>query len=105
MGLTASLALGLSFVAFNFINISLLPFAAQTNAYGSLFHVISVFLNVVALVGAALIAAALIRIPCEHWDRQGFMALQMQMTSMFWYFVVVAGVIVFATLYLSPYVL
>jgi cytochrome c oxidase subunit I+III len=105
MGLAASLALGLSFVAFNFINISLLPFAAQTNAYGSLFYVISVFLNVVALVGAALIAAALIRMPCEHWDRQGFMALQMQMTSMFWYFVVVAGLVVFATLYLSPYVL
>ncbi len=46
-----------------------------------------------------------IRVWQEHQDREGFMKLHLQVTGLYWYFSVVAGAIVYATLYLSPYVL
>jgi cytochrome c oxidase subunit I+III len=105
MALAASLFFGLNFVAFNLIHLNSLPFSLQTNAYGSVFHLTGVCLTVVVLAGAALVAAALRRVQREHRDRDGFMALQMQTASMFWYFVVVSGVVIFSVLYLSPYFL
>jgi len=70
----------------------------QDNAYGSLFCLLSVVVWILAVVGLALLASAQIRFWKEHWDREGSMALQMQVVSMYWYFVVVAAAIIYATL-------
>lgn len=104
-GLALALALGLGFLALHFYELSRLPFAPWTHAYGSLFHVISWCLDLVALAGLGLLGAALVRLRREAGDREGFMGLQMQITALFWYFVTVAGLFVFATLYVSPHVL
>lgn len=103
--LTLSFILGVGFIALKFVALHFLPFTAQSNAYGSLFFVMSHSLIAVALVGAALIAAAWLRLRQDHEERGGLMALQMQITSMFWYFVVIAAVGVYKVLYLSPHLL
>jgi cytochrome c oxidase subunit I+III len=105
VALVLSIVLGLGFLGVHLSELSRVPFTLQTNAYGSLFFVISWCLNVVVVVGLALLVAAQIRVRRDYEDRDGFMGLQMQLTSMFWYFVVVASVFVFATIYLSPHIL
>jgi cytochrome c oxidase subunit I+III len=100
--LAGAAALGLLFIALQGFHLYHLDFRAQTNAYGSIFHVISWTLLLFAAVGIIMIGSALQRLRKDGHDIHGSMALQMQLTGMFWNFNAGAAVAVFAVLYLSP---
>jgi cytochrome c oxidase subunit I+III len=104
-GVGGALGLGIVFAGLQILELTRLPFTHQTNAYGSIFHIMHWLLLVYVVTGMGLLAAALIRLRRETVETPGVMPLQMQITGMFWYFTVVTGLVVFATLYVSPYVL
>jgi cytochrome c oxidase subunit I+III len=104
-GFSATLLLGTAFLAAQTYLISQIGFSHQENAYASLFYLFMCYLWLQVLVGLVLLAAAQIRVWQEHQDREGFMKLHLQVTGLYWHFTVIAGVIVCATLYLSPHVL
>jgi cytochrome c oxidase subunit I+III len=82
------------------------PFAPSFNAYASIFHVSLWTLGFAVLVGLALLAATWLRLRARTQDlRKGYVVLQGQVTSMYWQFVVVAGILSFLVLFVSPYLL
>ncbi len=80
-------------------------FLPQDHAYGSIFFLTSWLFLLFILVGLGLVVAAMMRLWHHGREREGLMALQMQITGMFWYFIAGSGLRVFAVLYLAPYVL
>lgn len=76
--------------------------APRETAYGSLFMLLTVYVWLLVVVGLALLANAQIRVWKEYRDTTGHMALQMQITSLYWYFVIGAALIIYATLILTP---
>lgn len=82
-----------------------LNFTHQTNAYGSLYYVLSGALALLVLVGIALTGSVLVRIgrnnPLDHTH----VLLHQEITTLFWTVSAVIAALVFATLYLSPYLL
>jgi cytochrome c oxidase subunit I+III len=102
LGLAAVFVMGLAFLALQAWELLNLDFAPQTNAYGSMFYILNWFVTLVVAVGLAIQVGVQFRLPKEHHDRDGFMGLQMELALIFWLFVAAAGVLVFATLYLSP---
>jgi heme/copper-type cytochrome/quinol oxidase subunit 3 len=74
---------------------------ARQTAYGSAFYLLSGFPWLLALVGLALVGHGQVRVWSEYADREGAMALNLQVLSLYWYFLVAAGIVVFATLVLS----
>ncbi len=102
--LAASLFLGVVFIVWLVYELASLEYAMQDNAYASLFYVISAALGLLVLTALPIGACAFLRMRREHEDRKGFMALQMQITALFWFFTAAMGAIVFFVLYLSPHV-
>ncbi len=82
-----------------------LPFSPSTNAYGSAYYILSWSIDTVVLIGLGMGGTACLRAIREpaHWEL--FQALHAQMTAHFWYFATVAAVVVYGTLYVSPYLL
>ncbi len=102
-GLTASWLLGLLFVALKGVGLRRLDFSPQVNAYGSLFWVIEGLLGVFVLVGLTLGGVTLYRMYRREYREENYLPVQIQVTSMIWFFVVVVGLGVYVTLYISPY--
>ncbi len=84
---------------------SQLEFHYRDHAYGSIFYLTSWLLFIFVFVGVVLAAAAMFRLWHRGSTEAGPMTLQIQVTAMFWYFVGSAAIVVFAVLYLSPYIL
>ena len=105
LGLTVGCALIITFVGMQMYGYSQLPFAPDTNAYGSIFYMLSWGMDTTALVGLGIAAMAAIRAwrRDDHW--QVLQALHAQMAAHYSYFAAVVGIIVYCTLYLSPYLL
>lgn len=103
--LTLVLISGVVFLAVSLYSLSQLQFSPQDHAYGSLFYLHNAFMELLTITGLAFVGSTQVRVWCEHEDREGSMKLQIQVTSLIWYFVVVAGICTFMTLYLSPYLL
>ena len=82
-----------------------LGFSWGTNAYGSLFYLMSWSLDAVALIGLVFAGTAFVRAatPDEYWRE--YQALHAQLAAHFWYVAVALTAVVFATLYLSPHLL
>jgi cytochrome c oxidase subunit I+III len=95
----------LAFLSLHIWDETTLTFSPQTNAYGSVFYLLSWALDVLAGISLGLTATALIRLwrEREHW--QLFNALHTQMAAHFGYFAAAMALIIFAALYLSPHVL
>ena len=104
-GLAAGFLMGLAFLAILAYELMRLEFTHQHNAYASLFYVLNAAIGVLVLSALPISAAAQLRVLREHEDREGFMALVMQINALFWYFTAVIGALVFVALYVSPYVL
>jgi hypothetical protein len=104
-GLAAGSLLLALFVALHFVHLSGLEFLPQTNAYGSIFFVLSWAIDLLAVIAMGLASTAAVRLWREgdHW--QLYLRLHVQMTAHFAYFTAATALIVFAVLYLSPYVL
>jgi cytochrome c oxidase subunit I+III len=103
--LVGNILLGIAFLALQMMAINRLEFSFHTNAYGSVFHVLLWMQLIILFVGLALQAGAVVRLQRAPEDRHGFTPMQIQITSLFWHFVVAAGVAVFAVLHFSPHVL
>jgi cytochrome c oxidase subunit I+III len=80
-------------------------FTLQTNAYGSLFFVISATLVLMVTVGLALNASGQIRTPRSDPRDRGHLTLHLEVTTLYWASTAVTALLVFATLYLSPHLL
>jgi hypothetical protein len=85
--------------------LSELQFSPQTNAYGSAFYLLSWALDTVVLIGLCLAATAFVRTwrEVEHWET--FLRLHMQMATHYCYFAATVAIVVYATLYLSPFLI
>jgi acetylornithine deacetylase/succinyl-diaminopimelate desuccinylase-like protein len=114
-GLALAAGLAVIFAVLQIVSLVGLDFTPQTNAYGSLFYVISGTFLLLLLTALALIVAFIqpallallvgfFRLGREHREWEEVTMLQLQVTTLFWYFTVIVGVLVFGVLYLSPYV-
>jgi heme/copper-type cytochrome/quinol oxidase subunit 3 len=103
-GLIVSFLMGAVFLGLQFFHLIRQSFGPQRNAYGSLFYVISWLLGATVLGGLGLIIGAYLRVQYEGANETGFAPLQMERATGFWYYTVAVGVLVFAILFLSPYV-
>jgi cytochrome c oxidase subunit I+III len=99
----AAFVLGALFVGMLLYLVGTLPFPATVNAYASVFWVTALYLAATVITALAIQLALLFRLPWHHADREGFTGLQLQITALYWYFAVTAGLVVFVVLYLSPY--
>jgi cytochrome c oxidase subunit I+III len=95
LGLAAVVVMGVELLNF--------PFTPQTNAYGSLVYVISIYHAVVILSGVIILAVTFARAKDEFFDREGYLAVQMQIATRYWYFVVAVSPLVIGILYIVPY--
>lgn len=105
IGLAATCVLLVLFMIWHSYLRSELRFTPQTNAYGSAFYLLSWALDMIVLIGLCLAASALVRMwrEVEHW--QMFLKLHMQMATHYCYFTAAVAVVIYATLYLSPFLI
>lgn len=103
-GLTTGSVLLVLFLALHVYHLAQIEFTPQTNAYGSIFFVLSWAMDLVALIGVGLASTALVRIrlESEHW--QLYLKLHVQMSVHYGYFAAAVAILAYAVLYLSPYV-
>jgi heme/copper-type cytochrome/quinol oxidase subunit 3 len=100
LGALATLVLGSAFLAIQGLEYASHRFTPQTDVYGSLFFTITGFHGAHVLVGLLMIAFVLARelaggfTPARH--------LAVQNVALYWHFVDVVWLCVFASLYLSP---
>jgi cytochrome c oxidase subunit I+III len=103
IGLAVGLILAAAATGLAIYELTQLPFTWQTHAYGSAFYVIAAFQ--IAVVVASVIMNGI----AQLWAWRGrYSARHRQMVenlALFGYFIAVEAAIVFATLYLGPYVL
>ncbi len=100
-GLTATWVLGVAYMGSQLYALADYGISARETAYGSSFYLLSGYPWVLALVGLAFVGHGQVRVWNELNDREGAMALNMQIISLLWYFVVFAGLAVFAVLVFS----
>ncbi len=103
--LGAACLFAVGFLGLHVYDQSRLGFSWETNAYCSAFYMLAWTADAVALIGLGIAGTALARALTrdEHWKL--FQALHGQLTAHFWLFAAGLGAVVFATLYVSPYVL
>ncbi|HLH24424.1 MAG TPA: cytochrome c oxidase subunit 3 [Chloroflexota bacterium] len=100
-GLAISFALGGTFLALQGIEYSHKTFSLQTNVYGSLFFTITGFHGAHVLAGLIMSAVVQLRAWLGHFSAQRHLAVQNM--GIYWHFVDVIWLAVFASLYLSPH--
>jgi cytochrome c oxidase subunit I+III len=105
IGLATGSVLLCAFLGLHLLQLTRAEFTPQTNAYGSIFFVLSWALELTATIAIGLAASAVIRLyrEGEHW--QTFLKLHVQMAAHFGYFTTAVAAVVYAALYLSPHVL
>lgn len=101
-GLIATMVLGCGYVVLQCFDWRSEPFLANSGAYGSLFYAITAFHVLHAAVGVLILAAA------TGWSAMGYITPQrrsaISVVALYWYFVVVAWIAVFITLYALPWI-
>jgi cytochrome c oxidase subunit I+III len=101
--LAATLLLGLVFLTGLFVLQTRVDFLPQVNAYGSLFYTMLWFLCLLVVPGLFLVAATLTGTRRWYEYRDSFLRLQMQITGLYWFFLVLSGIGGLAILYLTPH--
>ena len=77
-------------------------FTPKTNAYGSLVYTLTGAHAAHLIVGVFLLGWVLLRAWSGAYDPRSHLAVSI--AALYWYFVVVVGIVVFAAVVLSPYV-
>ena len=103
LALTALMAV--SFIVIQLVDLSGLSFSPQTNAYASIYFLLNWATIASAGVGVILAIAALIATRNETAQTPGPLALQVEVVALYWRFVAVAALFVFAIVYIAPRVL
>jgi heme/copper-type cytochrome/quinol oxidase subunit 3 len=104
LGVTLGLLSLAAFLGLHIYAETQLPFSWAANAYGSIFYMMEWSLDAVVVVGLGIAGTATARawLADDHW--QDLQALHAQFVHHFLAFLAGMGVVVFATLYVSPHV-
>jgi cytochrome c oxidase subunit I+III len=105
LGLAVTLFCGLVFVVLQTWELSRSAFSHQTNAYGSIFFVISWVLLLIVAIGLTCTAVAKYLIYYEQRYSREYASRYLESSMLYWGFSPLAGLLIFVTLYVSPYVL
>jgi cytochrome c oxidase subunit I+III len=105
IGVATGMALMTAFLALHMRQLGRLEFTPQTNAYGSIFFVLSWGVDVVVLISLGFTGMTLARFWKERTHWQSLLALNVHMTAHYAYFAAAVAVVTYAILYLSPYVI
>jgi heme/copper-type cytochrome/quinol oxidase subunit 3 len=100
VGLAVTLALGVTFACLQRVEWAHLPFAPETDSYGSLFYTITGFHGAHVIVGLLMIAVVLLRALLGHFRAERYLAVRI--TAIYWHFVDLVWIFVFTSLYLLP---
>lgn len=103
LSLVAGGAFGTAFLVLQVVELLTLDFSPQVNAYGSVFFSIHYLQFVVTAIGIVMIGATAVRMWKTSFSDNTYAMQAMQLTSLYWYFVVVAGLISMAVIYVGPY--
>ncbi|MCC6383001.1 MAG: heme-copper oxidase subunit III [Dehalococcoidia bacterium] len=102
-GMAVTSVLGLVFLAIQSIEYATSEFTPRTNAYGSLFFIITGIHGLHVAVGLCMLAVVQLRAWLRHFDAERNLAVQN--VSLYWHFVDAVWIFVFASLYISPRVI
>jgi cytochrome c oxidase subunit I+III len=105
IALAAAAALALAFVIAQTVALVRLEFAPQANAYASLVYLITGMMLLYAATAAACHLTVLVRDLRAPDDPPEARTLHLQVTGLISYFLAALAVVIFATLYVSPYVI
>jgi heme/copper-type cytochrome/quinol oxidase subunit 3 len=103
LGLIMSFLLGATFLVLKFIEYSNLDYNWATNAYGSIVWTITGFHS--AHVFSLLLKTVVIGVLAFQGYFNEERNVGVQVNGLYWHFVVLVWIPLFATIYLSPYVL
>ena len=98
IGVAVAAGLGLLFMTLQTVEFSSLGFRAQGSSYGSMFFALLVFHILRVFVGVGWMAVVLIRAAMHQFDAKRRTVVQA--CAMYWYFITVIWIVVFAVLYL-----
>lgn len=101
IGLAIAWVLAVLFLFFQGVEYSRSSFTPQTNVYGSLYFTILTLHGLHVLGGLGLATVVLIRSWRGHFNERRYQAVEN--TALYWHFVDAVWVVIFASLYLSPY--
>jgi cytochrome c oxidase subunit I+III len=103
LALLGTAVLGAASVTWLVVEILGFPFTPQTNAYGSVVFVVAIYHAVVLATGVIIVLVTFLRAKDEFFDRQGYLSIQMQIATRYWYFAVAVSPLVLGLLYIVPY--
>ena len=93
---------GGAFLIMQIVELISLGFSPQTNAYGSVFFVLHILQAVLVLAGVLMLVFSAVCLTDTGSRPRTYLTLQLQIVSNFWFFVVAAGTLSMAVLYLAP---
>lgn len=100
-----SLSTAVAYVGMIIYQWVLVDFTHQTNAYGSLFFVLTGGTGLMVALGGAINLSGLVRLRRIAEEHLHEMTLQLQITRLYWGGMTVIACLTFVTVYLSPYLL
>jgi len=101
LGLCTTLVLGIVFLSIQGIEYAHKPFRLSTDAYSSVFYTITGLHGTHVFVGLLMVAVTLVRALRGHFSASRHLAVSN--TAMYWHFVDAVWLVVFTSLYVSPY--
>lgn len=102
IGMVVTLLLGVLYVILQFLDWKIEPFLPSSDAYGSLFYIITAAHVLHAIVGVLILVAMTVWSALGHISAQRYVAITV--AAMYWYFLVLVWIAIFITLYLLPYI-
>jgi cytochrome c oxidase subunit I+III len=106
LGTSATIILGLGFIAVEMAALLSTAFLPTANAYASIFFTLDGFALLTASSGIALLAGTLVRVLREEESLDTpRLVLWLQNSELFWFFAVATGLSAFLIIYVSPHVL
>ncbi|MGE3911020.1 MAG: heme-copper oxidase subunit III, partial [Chloroflexota bacterium] len=103
LGLAGVFGAGLAFVGLQVAEYASLNFSHVTNAYGSAFFLLTWYVTFLTFIALVIGGVVQVQAWLGYFSRYRFVAIQNLV--MLWYFIIVAWLIVFGVIYLSPYLL
>ena len=101
--LLATFAAGVTFLALDIYCLDHQGFLPQTNAYGSLFYMLNWLVIATVTAGLIVNVVAQRRVWRDGTDKKGYAILQIERTTLFWYYAVTMAVLGWGVVDLSPY--
>lgn len=104
-GLVATMLLGAAYIALNIYSYTQLGFNHQSEAFGSIFFVLAIYQMLTAAIGVGMVGMALwhfFRLTAQGDAASPHRYQSLPEIAIFWNYVVIAGLLTFALLYVVP---